>query len=124
MGIKPKVTNTYLNTAAQVVEIVHCAEDAITVIDQLLERGSVLSRWLRCKECPGEGVGVCEVPRGMLIHDYAIGEDGKMTGANCIIPTNQNIGNLQADFRARVPQISDRPVDEMTPGPGDAGQSL
>ena len=39
LGIKPKVTNTFLNTAAQVVEIVHCTEDAIAIIDQLLEQG-------------------------------------------------------------------------------------
>ena len=58
-------------------------------------------------------MGVCEVPRGLLIHDYSIGEDGKMTGANCIIPTNQNLANLEADFRARVPQITNRSVDEM-----------
>ncbi len=29
LGLKPKVTNPFLNTAAQVVEIVHCTEDAI-----------------------------------------------------------------------------------------------
>jgi coenzyme F420-reducing hydrogenase alpha subunit len=56
---------------------------------------------------------VCEVPRGLLIHNYEIGEGGKLTGANCIIPTNQNLGNLQADFRERVPQIMNRPVDKM-----------
>jgi sulfhydrogenase subunit alpha len=113
LGLKPKVTNTYLNTAAQVVEIVHCTEDAIAVIDQLLELGVRPEPLAPVQRMPGEGVGVCEVPRGLLIHNYAIGADGNITGANCIIPTNQNLGNLQADFRARVPQISDRPVDEM-----------
>jgi sulfhydrogenase subunit alpha len=113
LGIKPKVTNTYLNSAAQVVEIVHCTEDAILIIDQLLEQGVHPEPLAPVQKMPGEGVGVCEVPRGMLIHNYEIGEDGKITGANCIIPTNQNLGNLQADFRSRVPQIMDRPVDKM-----------
>jgi sulfhydrogenase subunit alpha len=113
LGIKPKVTNTYLNSAAQVVEIVHCTEDAISIIDQLLEQGVHPEPLAPVQKMPGEGVGVCEVPRGMLIHNYEIGEDGKITGANCIIPTNQNLGNLQADFRSRVPQIMDRPVDKM-----------
>ena len=113
LGIKPKVTNTYLNTAAQVVEIVHCTEDAISIIDQLLEQGVHPEPLAPVQKMPGEGVGVCEVPRGLLIHNYEIGVDGKITGANCIIPTNQNLGNLQADFRARVPQIMDRPVDKM-----------
>ncbi len=58
-------------------------------------------------------MGVCEVPRGMLIHHYWIGEDGKLTGANCIIPTNQNMANLEADMQALVPQILDKPVEAM-----------
>jgi coenzyme F420-reducing hydrogenase alpha subunit len=113
LGIKPKVTNTFLNSAAQVVEVVHCTEDAISVIDQLLELGVRPEPFAPLQKMAGEGVGVCEVPRGLLIHNYEIGEGGKLTGANCIIPTNQNLGNLQADFRERVPQIMNRPVDKM-----------
>jgi coenzyme F420-reducing hydrogenase alpha subunit len=113
LGLKPKVTNPYLNTAAQVVEIVHCVEDAIGIIDQLLERGVQAEPLAPAEKMPGEGVGVCEVPRGMLIHHYWIGEDGKMTGANCIIPTNQNLANLEGDIRARVPQILEKPLDSM-----------
>jgi coenzyme F420-reducing hydrogenase alpha subunit len=113
LGIKPKVTNTFLNSAAQVVEVVHCTEDAISIIDQLLELGVRPEPFAPLQKMAGEGVGVCEVPRGLLIHNYEIGEGGKLTGANCIIPTNQNLGNLQADFRERVPQIMNRPVDKM-----------
>ena len=113
LGLKPKVTNPYLNTAAQVVEIVHCVEDAILVIDQLLalkvkpEKPAPVS----LKDC--DGVGVCEVPRGMLIHHYWINADGNLTGANCIIPTNQNLANLEADMKALVPTILDKPVEAM-----------
>lgn len=113
LGLTPKVTNPYLNTAAQVVEIAHCVEDAIGIIDQLLERGVQPEPLAPVNQMQGEGVGVCEVPRGLLIHHYWIGEDGAMTGANCIIPTNQNLANLEADFRARVPQIVDKPVSDM-----------
>jgi coenzyme F420-reducing hydrogenase alpha subunit len=113
LGIKPKVTNTYLNTAAQVVEIVHCTEDAIAVIDQLLERGVRPEEPVAPTKAAGEGVGVCEVPRGLLIHNYSIGEDGKITGANCIIPTNQNIANLEGDMKTLVPLIVEKPVKDM-----------
>ena len=114
LGLQPKVTNPYLNTAAQVVEIVHCTEDAIRIMDELLARGVK-------PEAPApahpkkdaSGVGVCEVPRGMLIHSYQIGEDGKLTGADCIIPTNQNVANLEADMRSLVPQILNKPVEQM-----------
>lgn len=115
LGLQAPSFNPYLNTAAQVVEIVHCVEDAIQIIDQLLEKG------LPKQEAPApvhlkpgaHGVGVCEVPRGMLIHSYWIDENGLMTGADCIIPTNQNVANLEADMRGLVPQILHKPADVM-----------
>ncbi|MEN6300136.1 MAG: Ni/Fe hydrogenase subunit alpha [Anaerolineaceae bacterium] len=113
LGMKPKVTNPFLNSAAQVVEIAHCTEDAIQVIDQLLARGIKPEEptSVKLKNC--DGVGVAEVPRGMLIHHYEIGQDGMITGADCIIPTNQNIANIQADMEALVPQIIDKSADEI-----------
>jgi coenzyme F420-reducing hydrogenase alpha subunit len=114
LGMKPIVTNPFLNTAAQVVEIAHCIEDAINLIDQLLDMGIQPEKPAPVHLKPdARGVGVCEVPRGMLIHSYWIGEDGKLTGAECIIPTNQNVANLEADMRSFVPQILDKPVDAM-----------
>lgn len=113
LGIKPKVTNPYLNTAAQVVEIVHCTEDAIQMIDQLIDLGikPEAPAPVNLKNC--NGVGAVEVPRGMLIHHYEIRQDGNMTGANCIIPTNQNVANIQADMEALVPQIANKSADEI-----------
>ncbi len=35
-----------------------------------------------------------------------------ITGANCIIPTGQNLANIEADMRALVPQILDQPERE------------
>jgi coenzyme F420-reducing hydrogenase alpha subunit len=114
LGLTPKVSNPYLNTAAQVVEIVHCVEDAIQIIDQLLSMGVKSEKPAAVHLKAGaSGVGVCEVPRGMLIHSYQIGEDGKLTGADCIIPTNQNIANLEADMYSLVPQILEKPVEAM-----------
>lgn len=113
LGMKPKVTNPYLNSAAQVVEIVHCFEDALQIIDQLLTLGVRPEELVPPARSSGEGVGSCEVPRGILFHHYWIGEDGKLTGANCIIPTNQNIANLQEDMRALVPQIAHKPKEAL-----------
>ncbi|MFN3309102.1 MAG: Ni/Fe hydrogenase subunit alpha, partial [Anaerolineales bacterium] len=113
LGMKPKVTNTFLNSAAQVVEIVHSTEDSIRIIEELLNRGVQPEEPAPVKHMPGEGVGVAEVPRGLLIHHYAIGEDGRITAANCIIPTNQNINNLEHDMRAWVPKVMHKPEPEM-----------
>jgi len=113
LGLKPKVTNPYLNSAAQVVEIVHCVEDAVAIIDRLLERGINSEQPVPVNTIPGEGVGVCEVPRGLLIHHYWIGEDGNLTGADCVIPTNQNLANLEADMLALTPLIAEKPIKAM-----------
>ena len=113
LNMKPKITNPFLNSAAQVVEIVHCVEESIEILDQLIARGIQEEKPVPPAASAGEGVGVCEVPRGLLIHNYSIGADGKLTAANCIIPTNQNIANLEADMRKFVPEILSKPADEM-----------
>ncbi|HRL12344.1 MAG TPA: nickel-dependent hydrogenase large subunit, partial [Aggregatilineales bacterium] len=68
LGIAPKVINPYLNTVAQVVEIVHCVEDAIDLIDKLLRKGLRHEAPAPPTRMSGEGVGACDVPRGTLFH--------------------------------------------------------
>jgi coenzyme F420-reducing hydrogenase alpha subunit len=58
-------------------------------------------------------VGACEVPRGTLYHHYRI-EEGKIAAANCIIPTGQNLANIEADMRTLVPKILNRKSEEIT----------
>ena len=113
LGLKPICTNTFLNTAAQVVEIAHCVEDAIGLIDELTLRGIHPEPLPAFPGKGGDGAGSCEVPRGILFHNYQIGDDGLVTGANCIIPTGQNLANIEADMRHLVPQILDRPQEEI-----------
>ena len=113
LNLKPKNTNPYMNTVAQVVEIVHCVEDSIALADKLLARGVHPEEPAPPARLSGEGVGACEVPRGVLFHNYEI-EDGRVVGANCIIPTGQNLANVEADMRALVPKIMDRSADEIT----------
>ena len=113
LGLEPLVTNPFLNTAAQVVEMVHCVEDCIRIIDELLSRGVQPEEPPEVMPKSGEGVGACEVPRGVLFHHYTYDEDGRCAEANCIIPTNQNMANLNLDMQALLPQILDRPQEEV-----------
>jgi coenzyme F420-reducing hydrogenase alpha subunit len=113
LGMKPLVTNPYLNTAAQAIEMVHCVEDAIQLIDELVDRGIDKEPLYEFQGQGGEGVGSCDVPRGILFHNYVIDDEGLIQGANCIIPTNQNHANIQADMQALLPQILDRPQEEI-----------
>jgi coenzyme F420-reducing hydrogenase alpha subunit len=114
LGLKPICTNPYMNSAAQVVEMVHCVEEAIGICDELIKGGIKEETLPKFNGKGGAGVGACEVPRGILFHNYEIGDDGKVQGANCIIPTGQNMANIEADMRALVPQILDQGEQKVT----------
>jgi len=113
LNLAPKCINPYKNTFAQVVEIVHCLEDAIQIIQQLLARGIEWEEPVQPARASGEGVGACEAPRGTLYHHYVI-KNGFVTEANCIIPTGQNLANIEADMRALVPTVLNREPEEIT----------
>jgi coenzyme F420-reducing hydrogenase alpha subunit len=97
LGIAPICTNPYMNTVAQVVEIFHSAYDSLRLIDELLADG-IKDEGLVPPAVYASGAGAVEVPRGILFHEYAYDQDGMCLGGNCVIPTNQNHGNIQRDF--------------------------
>ena len=105
--------NPFMNTIAQMVEFVHNIEDSIQLIDQILDEGIKNEKPSEIKLRAGRGVGIVEVPRGILVHDYTLNDKGKCEKANCIIPTNQNHANIQKDMEAFVPQIIDKPQKEI-----------
>lgn len=113
LGLKPVCHNPYLNTAAQVVEVVHCYWHALALLKDLRKNGLDYSQQLTVGANEGgavpvragEGVGAVEVPRGILYHNYRTDKAGTIMSANCIIPTNQNINNLECDFRDLLPGI-------------------
>lgn len=112
LGLSPVHTNPYAISVAQVVEIVHCIEEGILYLDRLLEMGVGWEEPVQPTRQTGEGVGACEVPRGILFHHYTL-EDGFVVRANCIIPTGQNLANIEADMRTLVPQILDKTQPEI-----------
>jgi coenzyme F420-reducing hydrogenase alpha subunit len=122
VGLKPKCINPYLNTVAQLVESVHCLEDAISIVENLKgkqlnydeEIVVGLNEQRRIPVRAGNGVGAVEVPRGVLFHNYQTDENGIITHANCIIPTNQNTGNIEHDMMELVPEMLDRSQEEIT----------
>lgn len=122
IGIKPKCINPYMNTAAQLVECVHCLEDAIQIITDFKSEGinydeEILVGVNEKNVIPvkaGKGVGAVEVPRGILYHEYEIDDEGKMVHANCVIPTNQNTNNVEHDMRKLVPELLSKSDEEIT----------
>jgi coenzyme F420-reducing hydrogenase alpha subunit len=107
LGLKAPNCNTFHNNTAQIVECVHCYYETLRLLDELIAAGLKDERppmeWPKGKR--GVGVGIVEVPRGTLVHQYEYDETGVCVGANLIIPTNQNLANIEADFRAYIPQM-------------------
>ena len=111
-GLAPVCMNPFMNNIAQVVETVHCTLDAIDLIDKLLDMDLVLED-PTVKPRAARGVGMSDVPRGQLVHDYTFDDEGFITQANLCIPTNQNLNNVEHDMHAFVPQILDKEPDEI-----------
>lgn len=113
LGLKAPCYNPYMNNVAQFVELVHLADDSIQAAEDLLN----IEVELEDRSFPlkaGTGVGAVEVPRGILFHEYTYNDQGYMEKANCVIPTAQNLQNIEDDMTAMVPTILDKSQAEMT----------
>jgi len=114
LGLKPGCCNPYMNTIAQVVEAAHCAIDSIAIIDKLLDDGLKDEQPNQEPTQYGTGIGATEVPRGILYHEYSYDRQGRVIAANCIIPTGQNLANIDDDMKKLVPEIIDKSKEEIT----------
>jgi sulfhydrogenase subunit alpha len=115
-GLKPVCHNPFMNNVAQLVEVVHNVEDSIRLIDELEAAGLQSQPDYNNPEInvkAGRGVGAVEAPRGILFHDYTYNEKGVCTKANCVIPTNQNHGNIELDLKTLLAKVLDKTEKEI-----------
>lgn len=85
--------NPLYNNAAQALEILYSFERAQEIINELLaidENPAIVP--YENKE--GEGTGLVEAPRGLLIHHYRV-KDGLVDYADIITPTAQNAEEIE-----------------------------
>ena len=113
LGLKKGCTNPYMITIAQLVECVHTVEESLQLVDRLLSRGLREEAPTQTHITAGRGVGAVEVPRGILFHFYEYDDNGRIFQADCVIPTNQNHGNIQKDLEALTPTLSGLTEKEM-----------
>ncbi|TAN62028.1 Ni/Fe hydrogenase subunit alpha [bacterium] len=112
-GFKPPVDNPFMNNIAQLIECFHLTGEAVRLIDTLLKTGVKLETPQKPASY-GRGIGIVEAPRGTLYHDYTIDKNGVIQNADCVIPTAQNLRSIEDDLRQLVPQLLDRPKNEIT----------
>ncbi len=114
LGLKVPCYNPYMNNVAQVVEIVHCAYNSIAMMEEILNTG-LKEEDISYTPKAGEGFGATEVPRGILFHHYVFDDNGLCVDADAVIPTSQNINNIERDMQAFVPDmIKKMDKDELT----------
>lgn len=122
LGLLASCYNPFLNSVAQLVECVHCAAEALQLVDQLIDRGvnqqeqmSAGANEIRTiKTRAGHGVGAIEAPRGTLFHHYIVDEKGIIQHADCVIPTSQNLQNIEDDMHKLVSEIITSSEAEIT----------
>jgi len=88
--------NPFYNILAQAIELVHCFEESITLLE-LLTIGEIKISEPKISNRTGEGTAAIEAPRGMLFYDVKA-RDGIIRDLNIITPTAQNLANLEADL--------------------------
>jgi sulfhydrogenase subunit alpha len=94
--------NILLNNWAQVVELVNCVERGVEHCDEILAMPESESEMTEYETRAGRGIGAIEVPRGTLFHEYVLDEKGRVTDANVVTPTAQNLANVEKDMRGAV----------------------
>ena len=96
--------NPYKNNLAQMVEIVHCTHHCIETLQAVLSQDLQMED-LNYQASEGIGCSAIEVPRGILFHEYGFDKKGICNHADAVIPTSQNINNIERDMKKFVPQM-------------------
>lgn len=115
LNLQAPCFNPFMIPLAQIVECIHCLEDSLDVINEFLENGiSPGATQTEFRARAGRGVGAVEAPRGTLFHDYEYDARGKCKWANLVIPTAQNLANLEADLNAYLPALESSDEQSLT----------
>ncbi|MCA9486536.1 Ni/Fe hydrogenase subunit alpha [Candidatus Woesearchaeota archaeon] len=91
-------TNLFMQNVAQALEILQWLERAITIIENNTFADEEQHKVNLEKGKEHRGVGVIEVPRGILFHDYTFNDEGFLVEANIITPTVQNLAEVEKDI--------------------------
>jgi sulfhydrogenase subunit alpha len=98
--------NPFHNNVAQAIELVVWVRRAKKILEHYLEKGFKHEK-IKVVPKAGTGVGVVEVPRGLLFHTYTINKKGYVTKCNIMTPTCQNLKAMQEDVKVYLQKLLD-----------------
>lgn len=96
--VRRELHNPFSNLKAKVVELLYCLSNSKIILENIKEKTLDASGNIRVKH--GEGVGIIEAPRGLLIHHYVINDQGIVTYSNIVTPTAMFSRHVEAVARA------------------------
>lgn len=101
--------NSFYNTHAQVVEILHNFEESARYFEEYkrLRKKPGFAKKLKIafKPNPGRGFAVMEAPRGLLYHEYELDKEGNIIHCNIISPTTIFLNSLEKDLEVYLPTL-------------------
>jgi sulfhydrogenase subunit alpha len=102
--------NPIFNNHAQAIEMVWALEQIPKFVDNILKykKDPPIVAPVRNE---GSGVGSVEAPRGTLYHHYQI-KDGLVDQANFVIPTGQNLEDVEKYMRKAVEHLLSQKADD------------
>ncbi len=105
--------NIFHNNLAQAIEMLHCIDASIEILESSNFKEENLPDLSKYKETRGKGVGVVEAPRGTLYYELNI-DKGIVKDGLLVIPTAQNQVNMERDIKELVQQNLDEGMDRHT----------
>jgi len=115
--IAPKLPsdNLFHNNLAQALECYHFGLEMVEVLKDMVENHKeYVSRRVELTFLKGaEGIGAVEAPRGLLIHHYVFGRDGRVERANVITPTAMNFEHMEVSLNHYLPPLMPQSEDAL-----------
>ncbi len=102
-GIGPGLRNPFKSILARTVEMVHCFEEAISLVRGYREPGE---SGVEVARRAATGSAAVEAPRGLLLHSYDVGADGLIRKARIVVPTSHNLRAIEEDLFLLAPRLA------------------
>jgi len=106
--LKLPLKNPFQNNICQAIEMLHLANRAIKLIQELRVEKTDFDVRIRS----GRAVSAVEAPRGTLFHEYEIERDGRISYCNIITPTCQNLNMMELDIKSYVDMLLSRRLNK------------
>ena len=110
-GLRVPEADPFFSMAARAAEVTIAIEESIRIIESYTPPEPPM---VEPEPRAGSAMWTTEAPRGTLYHRYEIDEHGTILEAKIIPPTSQNLRHMEEDLRRFLPDVLDRPDDELT----------